>query len=126
MIAETPLDGRVGLTGKPGLGTHQAFEILVSRHSAPLALAAETPSVPARGRAAEQSATVEDTLPFAFGGRSGWGGPKKVKRAATLCARILPQALDCQGVADLVTMTLTLRAPAADNPRPADGGVAQR
>jgi hypothetical protein len=29
-------------------------------------------------------ATDEDTLPFAFAGRSGWGGPKKVKRVATL------------------------------------------
>jgi hypothetical protein len=50
----------------------------------PRALEAEIPSFPVQGRAAKRLATDEDMLPFAFAGRSRWGGPKKVKRAVTL------------------------------------------
>jgi len=35
------------------------------------------------------TATDEDMLPFASVGRSGWGGPKEVRRVATLAGRVL-------------------------------------
>ena len=75
MGSEASLNDRVGLAREPRFGTDNALEVFVGRHSAASRPWTEIPSLPTRGRDANQMAADEDMLPFAPMERSGWGGP---------------------------------------------------